>query len=97
MSRCLYCHSVIIKGEKECYVCGDTVPKRLRARTAVNPPQPVSGWTNLLFVASLLFTAYCCLAEHKFSLPVTIAISSGLLGLRILAEYIASQRSNSRP
>jgi hypothetical protein len=93
MGRCVYCHSVVIKGEDQCYVCGDAVPERVRTRTLVKA-QPVSGWTNLLFIASLVFTLYCCLAEHKLSLPVTIAISSGLLGLRIVAEYIARQRSN---
>jgi hypothetical protein len=93
MGRCVYCHSVVIKGENQCYVCGDVVPERVRTRTLAKT-RPTTGWTNLLFVASLGFTIYCWLATDRFSLPVTIAISSGLLGLRILAEYFARHRSN---
>jgi len=93
MGRCVYCHSVVIKGEDQCYVCGDTVPERVRSK-AIAASRPVSGWTNLLFIVSLAFTVYCCLGEHKLSLAVTIAISSGLLGLRIVAEFIARRRAN---
>jgi hypothetical protein len=57
--------------------------------------QPVSAWTNLVFLASLAFTAYCFFAEHKLSLPVTLAISSGLLLVRILAERLANRKTQT--
>jgi hypothetical protein len=50
--------------------------------------------TNVVFVASLAFTAYCFFGEHKLSLPVTLAISSTLLLVRIIAERIAKKNAN---
>jgi hypothetical protein len=91
MGRCVYCHSVVTRDEASCYVCGDSVPQDVRSKTAVVKSRPVSPLTNLVFLASLGFTAYCFFAEHKLSLPVTLAISSLLLGIRILAEKLASK------
>jgi hypothetical protein len=88
MGRCIYCHSVITKNEDSCLVCGDAVPRRFKAQVAAQS-RPVSGWTNMIFLASLGFTAYCFFGAHTLTLPVTIAISSALLLLRILAERIA--------
>jgi len=85
MGRCVYCHSVVAKEEDFCYTCGDSVPKE--PKVAVRR-QPVSGWINLAFLASLAFTFYCFFAEHALSLPVTLVISSALLLLRILAERL---------
>ena len=56
--------------------------------------QPVSGWTNTVFLASLGFTAYCFFGEHKLTLPVTLAISATLLLLRIFAERLAQRKAN---
>jgi hypothetical protein len=84
---------VVTKTEEQCYVCGDTVPQRRRARARVKQ-YPVSGLTNFVFLASLAFTAYCFFATHKLSLPTTIAISSGLLAIRLLAEKLAARNSN---
>lgn len=53
---------------------------------------PVSRLTNLVFLASLAFTAYCFFIENKLSLPVALAISSGLLLLRFLAEGHANRK-----
>jgi hypothetical protein len=88
MGRCIYCHSVVTRDDDYCYVCGDTFPKQ--ARAAVRR-RPVSALTNLVFLASLSFTAYCFLAEHKLSLPMTLAVSSALLLLRILAERLVNK------
>jgi hypothetical protein len=93
MARCIYCHSVVTRDEDHCYVCGDKVPRSARARTAVKP-RPVSGLTNLVFLASLAFTAYCFFAEHKLSLSLTIAVSCALLLLRILAERLVNRNPN---
>jgi len=56
--------------------------------------RPVSALTNLVFLASLTFTAYCFFAEHKLSLPMTLMISSALLLIRILAERLVNKNSN---
>ena len=89
----MYCHSVVVKDEEYCYVCGDNVPPDKRSKAAVKG-HPVSGITNLVFLASLAFTAYCFFAEHKLSLPLTIEISCVLLLLRILAGRLVNRDSN---
>lgn len=97
MGRCVYCHSVVTRDDDFCYVCGDDLRglNRLRRHTAAAvQPRPLSGWTNLVFVASLGFTAYCFLAEHKLSLLVTLGVSCGLLALRVGAEYLVKKNSN---
>lgn len=91
MGRCIYCHSVVANDENHCYVCGYSVPKEPKA---VVRRQPVSAWTNLVFLASLAFTFYCFFAEHKLSLTVTLVISSALLLIRILAEQLSNKNSN---
>jgi hypothetical protein len=93
MGRCVYCHSVVVRDEDYCYVCGDSVPPHIHTKAAVKS-RPVSGLTNLVFLGSLAFTAYCFFAEHKLSLPLTIAISCSLLLLRVFAEYLAKRNSN---
>jgi hypothetical protein len=92
MGRCVYCHSVVTRHEDYCYVCGDSVPKQIKASAVKR--RPMSALTNLVFVASIAFTAYCFLAEHKLSLPVTLMISSTLLLIRVFAEAIARKNSN---
>jgi hypothetical protein len=89
MGRCVYCHSVITKNDKSCYICGDSVPKHIQLSQPKR--RPVSGLTNVVFVASLAFTGYCFLGDHKLSLPVTLAISSALLLLRIAAERLVNK------
>jgi hypothetical protein len=77
--------------EEQCYICGDSVPQRLQVAVK---RQAVSPMTNVVFLASLAFTAYCFFGEHKLSLPVTLAISSTLLLVRIIAERIAKKNAN---
>jgi hypothetical protein len=89
MGRCAYCYSVITKQDDSCYICGDRVPKHTKVRAVKR--QPVSALTNLVFMASLAFTAYCFFAERKLSLPMTLAISSALLLIRILAERFVNK------
>lgn len=91
MGRCIYCHSVITKDEDSCYVCGDSVPQHAKAMVK---RRPVSALTNVVFLASLAFSAYCFFGLHKLSLPMALAISSTLLLIRILAERLASRKSN---
>jgi hypothetical protein len=92
MGRCIYCHSVVTKDEDSCYVCGDRVPRQGKV-AAVNRP-PVSALTNAVFLAGLAYTAYSFFGPHKLPLPVTVAISSSLLLVRILAQRIASRKSD---
>ena len=56
--------------------------------------RPVSALTNLVFLASLAFTGYCFFAQHKLSLPMTLAISASLLLIRIVAERPCNRNSN---
>jgi hypothetical protein len=78
------------RDEDQCYICGDSRPKQ---KVAVQN-RPVSALTNLVFLASLAFTAYCFFAEHKLSLPTTLAISASLLLIRIFAEKLVNRNSN---
>jgi hypothetical protein len=94
MGRCVYCHSVVTRDDDFCYICGDDLRgyNRVGAQAkALVRHKPVSALTNLVFLASLGFTAYCFFAEHKLSLPMTLAISSALLLLRILAERLVNK------
>jgi len=91
MGRCIWCHSVVTKDEDYCYVCGDNVPANGKVPVK---QRPVSNWTNAVFLGSLAFTAYCFFAEHKLSLPATLAISSALLLLRLLAEKLVNKNPN---
>jgi len=79
---------VVTKDEDYCYICGYSVPREPKAAVR---RQPVSGLTNLVFLASLAFTFYCFFAEHKLSLTLTLVISSALLLIRILAERLANK------
>jgi len=79
---------MIGKDDEYCYTCGDRVPKQDKAPVK---QKPVSPLTNLVFIASLAFTAYCFFGEPKLSLPVTLAISSALLLIRILAERLVNK------
>lgn len=87
MARCIYCYNILTAKDDYCYHCGDRVPKFADAAKR----RPVSGWTNLVFLASLAFTAYCFFAAHTLSLPLTIAVSGTLLLLRLLAEYLGKR------
>jgi len=91
MGRCIYCHSVVTKDEDYCYVCGDNVPKQPKAAVK---SRPVSAFTNLVFLGSLAFTAYCFFAVHKLSLPLTLTISFALLLTRIVAQQLAGKSSD---
>ena len=89
-SRCLYCHSIVTPDEDHCYLCGASMPKLARA---IAKPHS-TGWANVVFLGSLAFTAYGFFGSHLFSLPMTVAISSSLLLLRIAAEWFSNKPSN---
>lgn len=90
MARCIYCYNILTAKDDYCYHCGDRVPKF----ADTSKRKPVSGWTNLVFLASLGFTAYGFFGAHTLSLPLTIAVSGTLVLLRILAEYLVKRDSN---
>jgi hypothetical protein len=83
MGRCNSCFAVVKKYEKRCYVCGEKVPHH--ASLAQNRKK-ISLASNLLFMASLAFSFYCFFAQERLSLAVSLAISGGLLLLRLLAD-----------
>ena len=89
MARCIYCYNILTAKDDYCYHCGDRVPKFADVK-----PRRVSGWTNLVFFASLALTAYCFFAAHTLSLPVAIAVASALFLLRILAEHLVNRNQN---
>jgi hypothetical protein len=78
---------VVSRDEKRCYNCGDTKP----ASRAVVQRQPVSAWSNTVFIVALAFTFYFFLVERKLSLSLTMAISTALMLLRLAAEWIAKR------
>jgi hypothetical protein len=90
MARCLYCYNILTAKDDYCYHCGDRVPKF----ADTTERRPVSGWTNLVFLAALAFTAYSWLGAHAVSLPVAIVVSGMLLVLRLLAEFRVKRDSN---
>jgi hypothetical protein len=90
MGRCVYCHGVVTRDEDSCYNCGDSVR---RPKIAVSR-RPLSGWINTAFIGSLGILAYFFFAEHLLSLPATVAISSALLMIRILIEWLANRSSH---
>jgi hypothetical protein len=91
MGRCIWCYGIVKRTDEYCYICGDSLPKHA---SSVEKHRPVSALTNIVFVASLTFTAYCFFAEHKLSLPVTLTVSSALLLMRILAERLVNKTSD---
>jgi hypothetical protein len=82
---------VVTRQEDFCYICGDGVPKQKKRELK---RRQVSTLTNLVFLASLAFTAYCFLSIHKLSLPITLGISASLLLMRIFADRLANRRAN---
>jgi hypothetical protein len=77
-------------------MCGDVVPQPVKITTKLANAlqrQPVSGWTNLVFLASLGFTAYCLFGQHSLSVTTALVISFLLLLLRIFAEWCAGRNA----
>jgi hypothetical protein len=96
MGRCVYCHSVVVKDENQCYLCGESMPKQTqgRARTVAQQHRTAPLWINLAFLGSLACTFYGFFSAHILSLPVTLVISLALVLIRILAEWLPAKNSN---
>jgi hypothetical protein len=60
-------------------MCGDRLPKRSGAAVA----RPTSGFSNVLFMASLGLTAFSFLSPHKLPLSVTLSVSGFLFALSV--------------
>ena len=86
MGRCSSCFAVVKKHDLECYVCGDKIPHR-RSRSVKR--KEISVASNILFLASLAFIVYSFVAKEELPLATSMAISGGLLVLRILADKFA--------
>jgi len=93
MGRCSSCNGVVTKQDSLCYMCGARLPKRARVAVAGKPLSPLS---NMLFVGSLGFTAYCWLAPHKLPLAVSIGISGIFLALSFLDRYRNKKSGQSK-
>ena len=84
MGRCNSCYAIVKKHDLECYVCGDKIPRRSLAAKR----KEISVASNILFVASLGFSIYSFVAQERLSLTVSLAISGGLLALRVVADRL---------
>ena len=81
-----------MKVEDSCYVCGDSVPKKTKLAALKSWAAP--PLSKAAFVAGLAYIAYVFFGQHQLPLPVTVAISSALLPIGILAQRIACRKSN---
>jgi len=88
MSRCDACYSIITKKDSVCYVCGQKVP---RYASLVSSRKRLSLFSNILFLISLGFTGFCFFSNYKLPLPLSVAASCTLLGLKIIADRYANQ------
>jgi len=93
MGRCNNCFAVVKKQDHCCYICGDRIQ---RSNSLAANRKPISLASNLLFLASLGFSFYSFFAQEKLSLAVSLAISTTLLLLRILADRMTKPDSLSR-
>jgi hypothetical protein len=85
MGRCTSCYAIVKKQDLECYVCGDKIPRR---RKLAAKRKEISLASNILFLASLGFIFYSFLAKGELPLATSLAISGGLLVLRIAADKL---------
>lgn len=86
MGRCSSCYSIVTKNDARCYVCGDPIPQYV---SAVAKRKQLSLFHNVLFTASLGFSLFCFLSDHKLSLTMSLAVSAMLLLLRLIADQCA--------
>jgi hypothetical protein len=98
MTRCNACNGVIKRIDLECYTCGQAVPGAIKPfwrRNRVSEAKcaaPVTPVSNLLFIASLLLTAFSFLSPQKLPLAVTATISGILLAARIVTDRRAAPK-----
>ena len=96
MARCNSCNGMVTRQDLQCYVCGEPVPGRgkpfWRRSSKSKTSAPATPLSNLLFVASLLFTGICLIAPQRVPLTVGITFSAALLGARIMVDRLASAR-----
>ncbi len=65
-------------------MCGERLPKRAGVWTS----RSTSGFSNVLFMASLGLTAYSFLSPYKLPLSVTLGISGGLFLLSVVDRLV---------
>lgn len=97
MARCNECSGVIAKNDTECYVCGTPVPgakKFQRRKKQVKASAPITPFSNVLFIASLLLTLISFFT-HKMSLSTTATLSGGLFVARIFSDRLAAKNTQN--
>jgi hypothetical protein len=92
MPRCASCNGVVTKHDVVCYGCGDPIPRVKRPWQ----PKRISKISNIAFFASLGLTAFCFLLPGRMSLTVSIALSSLLLIVRMIADRAANKNSDPK-
>jgi hypothetical protein len=85
MGQCTSCYAIVKKHDFECYVCGDKIPRR---RKLAAKRKEISAASNILFLASLGFILYSFFAKEELPLARSLAVSGGLLVLRIVADKL---------
>jgi hypothetical protein len=91
MTRCEHCNGIVKKTDSECYMCGERVPKYV---SLVVESKQFSMLSNVVFLASLGYTAFCWISEQKLPLSASLAISGTLLLVKFLADRHAKRNSN---
>jgi hypothetical protein len=98
MTRCDACNGVIKRSDLECYTCGTAVPGaskpfwRRKRESEAKPAAPVTPVSNLLFIASLMLTAFSFLSPQKLPLAVTATLSVVLFSARLLTDRKAATK-----
>jgi hypothetical protein len=97
MARCYQCYSVLAVKDSECYVCGSPVPgaKKKKAPPSGKAPKeaaPLTPISNILFIASLVFTVISFVLGEKMSLTVSATLSVTLFLARIFNDRVAAKR-----
>src|SRR5579872_7384529 len=83
MRRCGSCYGVLTKRDSVCYVCGEKVPHFARL---VSVRKRLTWFNNVLFMISLGFTGFSLFSSDRLPLPLSLAVSCTLLGVKFLAD-----------
>jgi len=83
MGRCVSCYGIVKRHDSHCYTCGERLPKRAWSIAA----RPPSALSNLMFIASLGFTAFSFLSSHKLPWTVTLGISGVFFLVSVADRY----------
>jgi len=93
MDRCSSCNGVVTKQDSRCYMCGERLGRRAKR---AKPDQPVSAFSNMLFMASLGLTAFSFFSPYKLPLSITVCLSALFFLLSVADRYLIRKTSSRR-